>query len=257
MKAVQSFLAAIVCFTRIPIPWTLPEDAFTRASLQLPLLGWILGGIQYGVFLLLSHWVTADVALFWALIVPILLSGGMHEDGLADFADGMLGGQTPSRRLEIMKDPRVGSYGVLALIIVLGGSFLALKETASSHQGTTLLVSTILSRSIVIPLLGTLPYLNHAGSRSEGFIPRSFRGWYVMLPLWPLLPIALLLPDARLFLFFLMFMLMFIASRSYLKKKLGGLTGDCLGAAIKLTEFSCLMLGSFLWPLSRHVPGCC
>jgi adenosylcobinamide-GDP ribazoletransferase len=252
MKAIQSFLAAIVCFTRVPIPWQLPADAFTRASLQLPLLGWVLGGMQYGVFLLFSKWLTVDVALFWALSVPILLSGAMHEDGLADFADGMLGGQTPSRRLEIMKDPRVGSYGVLALILVLGGSFLALKETASSHQGTALLLSIVLSRSIVIPLLGTLPYLNHAGSRSEGFIPRSFRGWHVMLPLWPLLPIALILPDVRLFVFFLVFTLIVIASRSYLQKKLGGLTGDCLGAAIKFTEFSCLMLSCFLWPISRQ-----
>lgn len=257
MKAVQSFLAAIVCFTRIPIPWQLPADAFQRASLQLPLLAWIIGGLQYGMFRLVSEWASVDIALFWALIIPCLLSGGMHEDGLADFADGMLGGQTQSRRLEIMKDPRVGSYGVLALIVVLGGSFLALKGTAIGHQPTALLLSTIFSRSIVIPLLGTLPYLNHAGSRSEGFIPQSFRGWRVILPLWPLLPTAWLLPDARLALFFLLLILIFPALGFYLKKKLEGLTGDCLGAAIKLTEFSCFMLACFLWPISRHVPGCC
>jgi adenosylcobinamide-GDP ribazoletransferase len=257
MKAVQSFLAAIVCFTRIPIPWQLPADAFTRASLQLPLLGWIIGGLQWGIFSLVSQGASVDVALFWALIVPCLLSGGMHEDGLADFADGMLGGQTQSRRLEIMKDPRVGSYGLLALIIVMGGSFLALKGTAATHHATALLLSTIFSRSIAIPLLGTLPYLNHAGSRSEGFIPKSFRGWRVILPLWPLLPTVWLLPNARLALFFFLFILIFLASRYYLQKKLEGLTGDCLGAAIKLMEFSCLMLGCFLWPISRHVPGCC
>lgn len=250
MKAIQSFLAAIVCFTRIPIPWSLPADAFTRASLQLPLLGWIIGGLQYGIFLLASHVMSVEIALFWALVFPCLLSGGMHEDGLADFADGMLGGQTPSRRLEIMKDPRVGSYGVLALILVLGGSFLALKETALNQKATALLLSTVLSRSIVIPLLGTLPYLNHAGSRSEGFIPQSFRGWRVVLPLWPLLLTAWLLPDARLVLFFLMFILIFVAIRYYLQKKLEGLTGDCLGAAIKLTEFSCFMLSCILWQKS-------
>lgn len=250
MKAIQSFLAAIVCFTRIPIPWALPEDAFTRAVLQLPLLGWVIGGLQCGIFLLASRWVTVDLALFLTLIFPIILSGGMHEDGLADFADGMLGGHSKSRRLEIMKDPRVGSYGVLALIIVLGGSFLAVKGTATSHQVSALLLSTILGRSIVIPLLGTLPYLSHEASRSEGFIPKSFRGWRVILPLWPLLLTAWLLPEFKLALFFLVYILIFIVIRFYLQKKLEGLTGDCLGAAIKLTELSCFMLSCVLWQKS-------
>jgi adenosylcobinamide-GDP ribazoletransferase len=254
MKALQSFLAAIVCFTRIPIAWHLPADAFTRASLQLPLLGCLIGSVQYGILFLASTWVNHDLALFLALVFPCLLSAGMHEDGLADFADGMLGGQTINRRLEIMKDPRVGTYGVLALILVLGGGFLALRGTSVDHQGSMLLLSAVFSRSICIPLLATLPYLNHAGSRSQGFIPSSWSGWRVGLPLWPLLLSIVLLPDPRLLLFLGLAVGIFLILKIYLQKKLEGLTGDCLGAAIKITEFSCFFLGCLLWPSGLSSP---
>ncbi|WP_141734937.1 adenosylcobinamide-GDP ribazoletransferase [Oligoflexus tunisiensis] len=249
MRALQSFLAAIVTFTRIPVRWTLPPEAFTRASLMLPVMGWLIGGLQYAILHYAARSMAQDVALFLALIFPCLLSAGMHEDGLADFADGMLGGQTVERRLDIMKDPRVGSYGVLALVIILGGSFLALRGTAVEFQGRALLLTAILSRGICIPLLGTLPYLNRAGSRSQGFIPQSFHGWRVILPLWPLLPALLLLPSSlSIILFVTVFVVLFLWLRFYLQGKLKGLTGDCLGAAIKIAEFSFLLLSAGLWP---------
>ncbi len=249
MKFLQSFLAAIVCFTRIPIKWQLPADAFTRASLQLPLLGWLIGGVQYGIFTVASFGMSADVALFLALVFPCLLSAGMHEDGLADFADGMLGGHTQARRLEIMKDPRVGTYGVLALIIVLGGGFVLLRGTNFKHQALFLLLSAIWSRSMCIPLLGTLPYLNHSGSRSQGFIPQSFHGWRIVLPLWPLLLSLVLMPSVGTTLaFLLLFIVLFWCLKNYLRRNLEGLTGDCLGAAIKLSEFGFYFVASCLWP---------
>lgn len=253
MKFFHSLSAAIVTFTRIPIPWLLPPEAFSRASLQLPLLGWLIGGTQCAILLLVSQWMPTDVALFLALVFPCILSGGMHEDGLADFADGMLGGNSIPRRLEIMKDPRVGSYGVLALLIVLGGGFLALRGTTSEYQGRVLFISAIFSRSLCVPLLGTMPYLNHAGSRSQGFIPVLFSGWRIFLPLWPLIPALALMPSmAAMIAFPLLFLLLFLLLRSYLQKKLQGLTGDCLGAAIKIAEFGFFLLGCILW---RDLPS--
>jgi adenosylcobinamide-GDP ribazoletransferase len=249
MKALQSFLAAIVTFTRIPVPWTLPQEAFTRASLVLPFLGWLIGGLQGVILLGASQILDRDVALFLALVFPIILSAGMHEDGLADFADGMLGGSTMERRLEIMKDPRVGSYGVLALVIILGGSFLALRGTAIEFQSLSLILTAVMSRGLCIPLLGTLPYLNRAGSRSQGFIPQAFHGWRVMLPLWPLVPAFILLPSLLAqSLFLVLFAALFLWLHFYLKEKLKGITGDCLGAAIKIAEFSFLLLSAVLWP---------
>ncbi|HYX39048.1 MAG TPA: adenosylcobinamide-GDP ribazoletransferase [Oligoflexus sp.] len=251
MKVLQSFLAAVVTFTRIPILWHLPAEAFSRASLYLPVLGWLVGGVQFVILMVASRWMAQDVALFLALLFPCLLSAGMHEDGLADFADGMLGGHTIPRRLEIMKDPRVGSYGVLALLIVSGGGFLALRNTAMDLQGRTLLISAVLSRSVCIPLLGTLPYLNHAGSRSQGFIPTSFHGWRTLLPLWPIIPLFTFLPSIPAMIAFpLVWGLLILWLRRYLQKQLGGLTGDCLGAAIKICEFSLFLLACLLWPQS-------
>jgi adenosylcobinamide-GDP ribazoletransferase len=252
MKALQSFLASFVIFTRVPIPWHLPADAFARASLHLPLLGWMIGGLQFVILLLAAQWLARDLALFLALIFPCVLSFGMHEDGLADFADGLLGGLTVERRLEIMKDPRVGSHGVLSLLMVCGGSFIALRGTDEFWQGQALLLSAVFSRSLCIPMLGTIPYLHHTGSRSHGYIPQSFQGWRIFLPLWPLLPALWLLPTPLVGLAFAgLFVLLFVLMRSFLLSKLGGMTGDCLGAAIKIAEFAFLLLASALWSQTR------
>lgn len=245
MRFLQPFLAAVVTFTRIPIPWTLEAAAFRRASLQLPLLGWFLGGLQW-LILSLGAWIPADVALFLALLIPILLSGAMHEDGLADFADGILGGATIERRLEIMKDPRVGSFGVLALILVLGGQFLFLSHTAESLRGPLLLGVAVLSRCLCVLLLGALPYKNHSGSRSQGFLPENFTGWKTLLPLWPALPMGCLWPMSTSVAMGIGLLLLFFGLKSYLQKKLEGVTGDCLGAAIKLAEFCFFLIACCL-----------
>ncbi len=251
MSFLLSFLAAIVTFTRIPVPWQLSARDFEKASLQLPFLGCLIGGLQILVLALLEKFLVADLALFLTMLLPILLSGGMHEDGLADFADGMLGGQSIEQRLEIMKDPRVGSYGVLALLIILPGSYLALRGIQPDLRPQALLLATTLSRSLCVMLLAALPYKNHLGSRSHSFLPSAFHGWSRVFPHWPLVPLVLYLQDGPAILSFaLLLLVIFYGMKRYLQKKLAGLTGDCLGASIKLTEFGLLLLGSIIWAAS-------
>ena len=131
-----SLRAAVELLTRLPVPpardWR-PQDAIDGAA-AYPLVGALVGALLAGLALLLG--LTALTPLLQALLLVgagLLLTGAMHEDGLADAADGLFGGWTPQRRLEIFRDSRVGTYGALALgwaVAVRVAALLALDPAA-------------------------------------------------------------------------------------------------------------------------------
>ena len=127
IKGIDAVLA-LVLLTRLPLPH-LPKDSFARQSRAVwafPLAGLVVGGLATVMAAAaLAVWPPA-VAAGLALAVQILVTGAMHEDGLADSADGLWGGFDRSRRLEIMKDSQIGTYGVLALVLSLGLRWLTL-----------------------------------------------------------------------------------------------------------------------------------
>lgn len=131
MQAIRHFLLALQYFTRIPLhgriaAWVGFSPAMQRASLAyFPVVGWVIGGIAAGSFYLLalalpplsaSPW----VAVVLSTVLTVLLTGALHEDGLADLADGLGGMVSRERALEIMKDSRIGSYGTTAVVLALG-----------------------------------------------------------------------------------------------------------------------------------------
>ncbi|MFT4960036.1 MAG: adenosylcobinamide-GDP ribazoletransferase, partial [Paracoccaceae bacterium] len=147
---------ALVLLTRLPLP-ALPDHAFRRqayASWAFPLVGalvaMIAGGIGWGAFRLGLPLAAAAGIL---LGVQIILTGAMHEDGLADSVDGLWGGFSRERRLEIMKDSAIGTYGVLALILSVGLRWVALTALIPLGIGAVL-AAAILSRA-VLPFIMT------------------------------------------------------------------------------------------------------
>jgi adenosylcobinamide-GDP ribazoletransferase len=128
LRQLKLFLCAVQFLTRIPTPSfaDFQPDWITRAARYYSLVGILVGAACAGVLLAAGQpWSGALPALL-AVAAGVLITGGFHEDGLADTADGLGGGQTPARRLEIMKDSRVGTYGVLALVLVLATKVAAL-----------------------------------------------------------------------------------------------------------------------------------
>ncbi len=121
-REIRLMLVALQFLTRIPVP---SFDGFEpqwldRSAKYFPLIGALVGGVCAAVMLATSLVMPQPLPMLIALAAGILLTGGFHEDGLADTADGLGGGLTRERRLEIMKDSRIGTYGVLALMIALG-----------------------------------------------------------------------------------------------------------------------------------------
>jgi adenosylcobinamide-GDP ribazoletransferase len=128
---------ALMLLTRLPLPAgksTSPDDgAVARAAWIFPVVGLLVGSAGGGVFMLASYLGLgmASAALL-AMGMQVLLTGALHEDGLADTADGFGGGRSRERKLEIMRDSRIGTYGVVALVLILSLRFTALQDIASN-----------------------------------------------------------------------------------------------------------------------------
>lgn len=128
---------ALMLLTRLPLPADKPagpeDGAVARAAWIFPVIGLLVGAAGGGIFMLASHLGLgmASAALL-AMGTQVLLTGALHEDGLADTADGFGGGRTRERKLEIMRDSRIGTYGVVALVLILSLRFTALQDIASN-----------------------------------------------------------------------------------------------------------------------------
>ncbi len=239
----DSWLAAIVAFTRIPIARRLPASAFPYAVWYLPLLGWCYGGLQ----LLIGG--GSSLSNLLLLSLPIVISGALHEDGLGDFSDAILGASERTRRLEIMKDPRLGSYGVLALIGTLACQFLSLESIAVEKLTAALIVSQVAARGLATSLVARLSYVERSGSRAHAYIPPLPPLAGLLLSAVTTLAVGFLLPSAGVCLILLLALVIWheLWVRG-LRRAFGGYTGDCLGAAIKLSETLLLLSASWLWP---------
>lgn len=185
------------------------------------------------------------------LAAQVLLTGALHEDGLADTADGLWGGSTPERRLEIMKDSRIGSYGVLALVLVVGLRWSALAALVPAGLWPALIAAAALSRVPMVALMRRLPAARPGGlSAATGTPPaRAERlaltaGVLVALPALGVTAIPAVLVSA---------LAGFALARLALSK-IGGQTGDILGASQQLVETAVLLTvaASVAGP---HAPG--
>ncbi|WP_050761489.1 adenosylcobinamide-GDP ribazoletransferase [Jannaschia sp. CCS1] len=158
----RDLIRAVHLLTRLPLPG---GDA-TRgaaAAWAWPLVGLIVGLGQVAAGLL-ALWlgVSEAVAAGVAIAAGLLITGGLHEDGLADCADGFWGGMTPARRLEILKDSRIGAYGVLALIVTIGFRW-ALFASLLAIAPLTLLAAAMISRAGIAVVMARLPFAREGG----------------------------------------------------------------------------------------------
>lgn len=258
----MNLLASLMFFTRLP--WwrlfTVPTEAFEHVVDWWPLMGWLTGGVMGGVYIgaLFLGFPPAMAALL-AIAARLLLTGALHEDGLADFCDGFGGGTSRERTLSIMKDSHIGTYGVLGLFICLGLLWASMESLPNLPQGENLLAvaSLILLFDVAAKcaaslITGQLPYARTAESAKNQVVyaGRSLCSW-----LWHCLRcvFALSLPLALccyfgcpqvVFLLPVPFVVEYLLM-CWMRRRIGGYTGDCCGALFLLCELS-LYLGSFL-----------
>jgi adenosylcobinamide-GDP ribazoletransferase len=230
--------AAVVLLTRLPLP-TLPQHAFAqpaRAVWAYPVVGLVLGLIV-GLIAALCHMLNLSAAVTAGLVLGALtlLTGALHEDGLADSADGLWGGHDTARRLEIMKDSRIGAYGVLALIVAMGLRWLGLVEAAWPAIVTALIVSRAAMPALMLALR---PARNTGLSHSVGAPPMAS----VVLAAAIGTVAAVALSGSAGLVAVLVAAAVATTIGLIAKAKIGGQTGDILGATQICTEIAVLLV---------------
>lgn len=238
----QDVPAAIGLLTRIPVPVDADRAQMrgAAAAWSYPIVGLAVGCILAALVAILSTiGIPAPVTAALALSTAIIITGGMHEDGLSDSADGLWGGWEKARRLEIMKDSRIGAYGVLALILSVGlrGICLALL-IASPLWLIALLVPATVSRAALVVVMHILPNardtgLSHAVGRPSGKAAGVAIGLAALC--------ALLVAGGLAISLCLIATLATLACIAIARRKIGGQTGDILGATQQVTEIAMLV----------------
>ena len=232
----QTFLHAVSFFTRIPVKIDYSQERLNRASAFFPLVGWLVGAWSALIFLLAIQVFPVTVAVGLSIAASVLFTGAFHEDGFADVSDGFGGGWTAEQTLEIMKDSRLGTYGALGLFLVVALKWATLAQLPIETIPPTLLAAHALSRfaSVIIIKFGTYARADLTSKAKPlatrmtwtGFIAAAVFG---VAPLF-LDPTFLWSPIPVLIITWWMF--------RWFKRRLGGYTGDCLGAVQQVTEIA-------------------
>ena len=242
-------LAALTFFTRLPF-WRIreiPADAFKRVVPLWPLVGWLTGGLMALTLWLASQVMPLTLAWILALVVRLLLTGALHEDGLADFIDGLGGGTSRERRLAIMKDSHIGTYGVIGLIVYFA---LMLQLPGLIPRDTLIpvvLCGDVWAKCCAAQLINLLPYARTEEEAKNKTVYNRMK-WFEALVclLAGLVPVGVLtLVLHRLPLCFCWLLPIPVAVMLLLawlmKRKIRGYTGDCCGATFLLCELSLLL----------------
>lgn len=247
-RQVELFFTALMFYTRIPCPkWVgHSEENLNKSTVYFPVVGWIVGGAAAGVYWVLHFLFPLEIALLLSMGASILLTGAFHEDGFADVCDGFGGGWTKLRILEIMKDSRLGTYGVTGLGLMLTLKFLALKAVVSTtyfspgHVVPVLIVAHALSRATALSFIYTHEYARENEDSKAKPIAKKISafefGVGMLLGLLPLLAYAAWLRNGWLLLVLLPLWLVKTYLARYFTRWIGGYTGDCLGATQQVAE---------------------
>jgi adenosylcobinamide-GDP ribazoletransferase len=243
------FFIALQFLTRVPVPrWVGFEAAWLHQSARhFPAVGLLVGGVAAGVLWAGQMVVGQPVAVGLSMAATLLLTGGFHEDGFADTCDGLGGQVSRERALEIMKDSRIGAYGAMGLVLMLGLKAVTLVALPLAWALPALLFAHTASRSAAVWLIRVLPYagdMAHAKAKplaqqvsAPGVAVATAWAFAVAAALWlhqPQQAAALAAAAA-----------MVLAGTAWcarwLRLRLGGTTGDTLGAAQQISEVLALL----------------
>jgi len=242
MQALRPLGIALQFLTRIPVRLCLPvgDDEIGRSLAYYPWVGLLIGALLASVAAIIHD---APDLLSAALLLSlwVLISGGLHLDGLADMADAWVGGiGDRDKTLRIMKDPNCGPMGVLALMLVLLLKFTALVTVVAQTQWLVLLCLPMLARAAVVVLFLTTPYASAQGLGSALMAHLRPASCWAATAL--AIGVALVLIPAQMLWVLATITAVFIGMRLSTQQRLQGFTGDTAGALLELTECAALVV---------------
>jgi adenosylcobinamide-GDP ribazoletransferase len=246
-KEIHYFFNALMFFTRIPCPnWLIYNEEYLNKSRKyFPLIGWIVGGISALVFWGSSYLFSAPICILLSIIATVWTTGAFHEDGFTDVCDSFGGGWGKEQILTIMKDSRIGAYGVIGVILLVMLKFFALYEIAQNEviQKDFIFLLVVMinahttSRFIASTFVHTHEYVQDLDKSKVRPIATKQLSWIEMLFSFVIAAIPFALFQHWIFVFALPISYVSkIYLGYYFKKHIGGYTGDCLGATQQISE---------------------
>ena len=229
----KHLLTAFNLMTTLPLPaskdWQTGDGG--RASVWYPFVGLIIGGLTWLMWMGASRLFSAPVAGILTLVVWVTLTGGLHLDGLADCCDGLLASTTVERRLEIMKDPRLGTFGGVGMMLTLLLKAATL-STLTTHSALGILLAASLARWCILPA-GLLPLARPSGMGAD--FKAGFRNWFIVAG--AIIPLALsVVLGVRGFISLLAGLLAAALVLNLAKSRINGVTGDVFGMTVEVVE---------------------
>jgi len=259
---IDDIFAALMFFTRLPW-WKLrrvPADSFKRIVGYWPVAGWVTGGVMTAIYgIALFFHLPVVLALLLVFTGRLLLTGALHEDGLADFFDGFGGGRSREQVLTIMKDSHIGTYGVLALVVYVAlwvTSTVSLAQRSANLPIVLLLFADVWSKWSASQIVNLLPYArNEEDCKIKKVYDRMSARTFTVGLLFALVPML----GCVLFLKETPYMALWICVTAsvpnsvmvwlvqYMRRRIGGYTGDCCGATFLLCELSYFITLNTIW----------
>jgi cobalamin 5'-phosphate synthase/cobalamin synthase len=235
----RRLLCGLSFLSRLPVPRAADYDAadLGKATLLFPVVGALIGAIEAGALWAIGAKVPAFLGAMLILVIHALVTGALHLDGLADMADGFGGGRTKEDVLRIMRDHSVGAYGVVALILLLGIKAAALCSLLATGSWQVLIVAAALGRFTAVPLARFLPYARKqegglGAALTDHVGPGELLGATVLAA-----GIAIALLGLRAGAIYLgATVAVTWAVGAMCRDRIGGVTGDTMGAASELAE---------------------
>lgn len=246
MKAIKNelvyFATALMFFTRIPVPFTIPysSDIMNKSQKYFAWIGLLVGLMNAGILYLSTQLFNLEIGIVLMMISSVLLTGAFHEDGFTDMCDSFGGGYGKEKILTIMKDSRVGAYGTIGIILLFALKFFSIQALGTidliKTMGIVILAHTS-SRFISGTMIYTHQYVTDIDvSKSKPLANKPLDGMALLVGFISVLLSFVFIPDWRLVLAFALSYLGKICMGWYFKKHIGGYTGDCLGAVQQVTE---------------------
>ena len=240
MTEIRLLLTAVQYFTRIRVPaWVgHAQEQLAGAVRYFPVVGLIVGASGAATLWLAAQVLPAPLPAILATVVTVLMTGAIHEDGLADTCDGLGGGATRERALEIMKDPRIGVFGALALILMLLLKIATLSLMPLWAAMAALVAAHAFSRFCAVLVIFAGRYVGSADrSRSAPVVERVKIGDVIIAALFGLPALALCGP--RVIGAIAVALVLVAVLWRWCVQRIGGYTGDTLGATQQVAEMGC------------------
>jgi adenosylcobinamide-GDP ribazoletransferase len=237
--SIRSLRSAMAFLTVLPVATAegAPGERLGRA--YFPVVGAVIGLLAGIAYVVMTAMTTPLLAAVAATALMALLTGALHLDGVADAADGLLGGGDTARRLEVMRDPRLGSFGTTAVVLVLAGSVAAVASMTPARAIVALVIACAMSRLAMLGVIAFVPYVRQSGLGSAAW--GGHRAFDLFLASAFVLAVSLL-DWRRAAAALLVVAIAALLISALARRRIGGATGDVYGATAELCQLAALVV---------------